>query len=96
MSNEAQIVGNKISLNGWFQTSVIGFAGLVITVLTILIGNVIANDQKNTSENTSIRAELKDGDERILDIVEKKIDKVDGRITKLEDKIDILLTRTKR
>ena len=43
---EATEKEGKIYLNGWFRTSLIGFAGLMITVLTILTSRVIANDEK--------------------------------------------------
>jgi len=44
--NEAHETSGKIYLNGWFRIALIGFAGLIISVLTLLTTNVIANDRR--------------------------------------------------
>ncbi len=48
--SEAKEVEGKIYFNGWFRTSLLGFAALMISVLTLLVTNVIANDNKYTEK----------------------------------------------
>ena len=45
--------GNGIVMIKWVL-------GIMITGLFILVGNVVANDQRNTTEHTVIRADISD------------------------------------
>ena len=56
--SEAKEVEGKIYFNGWFRTSLLGFAALMISVLTILVTNVIANDNKYTEKIRQTDSEL--------------------------------------
>lgn len=47
---EATENGGKIFLTGWFRTSLIGFSGLMVTVLTMLVSSVAANNTKHSDK----------------------------------------------
>ena len=55
--------------------------GVVVLGLTLLAQGVIANDNKNTKDHTEIRKEIVEGDAKINEKIDKKIEEINNKQT---------------
>lgn len=63
--------------NGWVTKWLVGALWAALVSVIIFMGNVVkANDVKVAAEHVAMRKEIVEGDEKVLQKVEKKIDEI--------------------